>query len=88
MGGAKRPGKSNMEIARLRDLLDRAIGESEWIACIEALLKQAQKGDLRAFKLLAEYRFGPPSRQEPEPAAQDLTLHIYLPKIRPLDGGG
>lgn len=57
--------KSDVEIAHLRALIDKAVSEEEWLQVIRGLVGVAmngEKGSVQAAGLLFSYRFGNPTQ--------------------------
>lgn len=80
--------KSDGEIARLRELIDRAVDEKTWVEIIGGLVKLAKTGDkgsAQAANILFSYRFGNPTTyigtREGE-QIQIKTIEILEPRER------
>lgn len=81
MAGVKgRSGrKSDAELHVLRELIDRAASDADWQAMLRKLVKLAKGGNVRAFQMLAAYRFGQPRADVALSAGDGVTLHLFLP---------
>src|SRR5581483_793772 len=73
--GGARPGagrKSNAEIQQIRNLIDEQLTSELWRVLIRSMIAQAGRGNVRAFQLLLQYRFGDPYAPQPDESAQIL----------------
>lgn len=86
MSGVKgRSGrKSDQEIKRIRSLLDNAVTDDDWHAAFKELSKRMKQGDIKAFQILAAYRFGLP-RDQVEESRGGGVLVLRMPELDPPD---
>lgn len=85
-GGARAGAgrKSNAEIAKFREMIDRAVGEGAWLKIIKAAAREAQsdgKAAGMARQFLASYRWGLPTQliREDDEAAPIRLVRIVPP---------
>jgi hypothetical protein len=67
---------------RMRELVFEVVTEDAWRACLEALLEQAQQGNLSAFKQLEGWVMGalPKDTGDPEDGKQPTTIVVRRPE--------
>ncbi len=88
--GGARPGagrKSNAEIQQIRKLIDQQLTSQIWLHLIRSMIEQAARGNVRAFQLLLQYRFGDPYASQPDEASQ-LILQILSEARQELEKRG
>ena len=75
--GGRRLGagrKSDADITRLRDIMDKFISVDDWGEMIQAMQALACKGNVRAFIALTEWQFGLPGTASNEPDEEPLLI--------------
>ena len=75
--GGRRLGagrKSDADITRLRDIMDKVISVDDWGEMIKAMHGLACKGNVRAFIALTEWQFGLPGAPSNEPDEEPLRI--------------
>jgi hypothetical protein len=88
-GGAANPFARR--VAELRRVLVEAVGDRGMTRLVEALLKQAEAGDLAAAQLLLDYTVGKPITDNPHPDHLDADEYHTLasaPDTQRLAAGG